>query len=479
MTIQFDCDHCGTTLRTHDSKAGKWLKCPKCLEVLTIPPPDLLADDEFEVIAAPTKQQPENATPTPADLISGAEISNNAVESPACSENPFRAPENDLETGSGQKRSISGRRVNAGLAKRFLGVLVDYLAMIVFFGPVCFTQSFLYVMGDDAQYDDAILAILLLLCGSASFLGLNLYLMIKRGQSIGKYFVGTHVRDVTTNANASFVRIVALRSLFSGLFSAIPGVVLYLVLMWSVFSGVRLWSLSFVPVVQSLSLVIPVAVLSYALFDTTRIFRKDRRCWHDVIAGTYVYGLGTACPKCGKEMSAGDTECPECAEGLKVAKTTSHRKNAGTGQQFLGALVDTVATCLFVLPPWWVARFPLLQSLPSSHVPGRNGVIVLSVTLVFGVLPLLVINLILMIRRGQSVGKYVVGTQVRDIETNAKAQFRQIFVLRSLINNLISMIPLVGWVYAICDACMVFNAERRCQHDLIAGTYVAEYDPSA
>ena len=96
------------------------------------------------------------------------------------------------------------------------------------------------------------------------------------------------------------------------------------------------------------------------------------------------------------------------------------------------------------------------------------------ILMVFGALALLIVQLYLLINRSQSVGKYLVKTQIFDYETRTPAGFVKTFLLRGVVNNLITNIPCVGAIYAIVDPLFVFSEEHRCLHDQIAGTYVVD-----
>lgn len=94
--------------------------------------------------------------------------------------------------------------------------------------------------------------------------------------------------------------------------------------------------------------------------------------------------------------------------------------------------------------------------------------------LMLGVLLTLATQLYLLISRSQSIGKWLVGTQVWDYETNEPAGFVKIFLLRGFVNGLIGAIPYIGPIYSLVDILVIFGEEHRCLHDQIAGTYVVD-----
>ncbi|MBI5694009.1 MAG: RDD family protein [Verrucomicrobia bacterium] len=78
--------------------------------------------------------------------------------------------------------------------------------------------------------------------------------------------------------------------------------------------------------------------------------------------------------------------------------------------------------------------------------------------------------------RGQNLGKLLVGARVVRVDTGAPAGFLRGAVLRfalpvSIVFLLNLAFPL-GFVFLVVDYCFIFRQDRRCLHDLIAGTRV-------
>jgi uncharacterized RDD family membrane protein YckC len=95
--------------------------------------------------------------------------------------------------------------------------------------------------------------ILLGLGGIGIFLAFNGYLLAKHGQTIGKRLVRTRIVSIKDDSILPFGRVVGLRYL-------------------------PLWIIGQVPLLGPL----------ISLIDSLFIFRKDRRCLHDHLAGTRV-----------------------------------------------------------------------------------------------------------------------------------------------------------------------------------------------
>lgn len=175
----------------------------------------------------------------------------------------------------------------------------------------------------------------------------------------------------------------------------------------------------------------------------------------------------TLCPMCDEPISPQDAICPWCGEKTKKKKRSSF-PIADPGKRLMGALADVFATFVFVLPGGILLA---ASGGPESESPLLPISIIL---LGLSLLALVVLQLYLLITRSQSIGKYLVKTQIFDYETRQPAGFVKTFVLRGIVNQLIGGIPCVGPIYAITDILFVFSSEHRCLHDQIAGTYVVD-----
>jgi uncharacterized RDD family membrane protein YckC len=101
--------------------------------------------------------------------------------------------------------------------------------------------------------------------------------------------------------------------------------------------------------------------------------------------------------------------------------------------------------------------------LARTGTPFYGGVLVLLIVLAFVA--------VLVHRNGQSIGKKLLG--IKDVRTDgSRATLGRIFGLRYLVNTLLTMIPIIGGLYALVDVLMIFGSAKRCCHDYIADTIV-------
>ena len=158
-------------------------------------------------------------------------------------ENPYAAPEADVTVDEPLNLASRGARLG--------GAFVDFLiAMAVIWPTMYFIGYFEKAMEGTVGLADEIAMNAM---GFVTFLVVNGYLLATRGQTVGKLAAGTRIVSITDNKILPFHKIILLRYL-------------------------PLWVVAYVPLIG------PIIGLINPLF----IFREDRRCLHDHIAGTRV-----------------------------------------------------------------------------------------------------------------------------------------------------------------------------------------------
>jgi uncharacterized RDD family membrane protein YckC len=134
---------------------------------------------------------------------------------------------------------------------------------------------------------------------------------------------------------------------------------------------------------------------------------------------------------------------------------------ATRGKRLAGASVDLlfygVAAAILVLV---VGAFTRESMLTDVLVPGYAGI-----SIIF------VINLYLLHQNGQTLGKKIVGTRIV-MTDGSRAGLARIFVLRMLAPGMIGWVPYIGFPFGLADTLFIFREDRRCLHDLMAGTMV-------
>ncbi|PTR32919.1 putative RDD family membrane protein YckC [Luteibacter sp. OK325] len=142
------------------------------------------------------------------------------------------------------------------------------------------------------------------------------------------------------------------------------------------------------------------------------------------------------------------------------------RSNKATRGSRLGAvLIDSVILFALVLVTALAAG--LGRGVGKGLVPALPGVIVFGI---FG-LALLIGNIVLLSRFGQTLGKRAMGIAI--VRTDgSRCDLWRILVLRIFLVRVIAFVPFVGVIFSLVDMLVIFGEERRCIHDYMADTIV-------
>lgn len=86
-------------------------------------------------------------------------------------------------------------------------------------------------------------------------------------------------------------------------------------------------------------------------------------------------------------------------------------------------------------------------------------------------LALMIANLYFLTTRGQTLGKMVCKIKIVDL-AGQNPGFVKAVLLRAVVPGIIGAVPLLGSIFSLVDPLFIFREDRRCIHDLIAGTKV-------
>jgi uncharacterized RDD family membrane protein YckC len=136
---------------------------------------------------------------------------------------------------------------------------------------------------------------------------------------------------------------------------------------------------------------------------------------------------------------------------------------ATRGNRFLAALVDVVIQVAVLWLASLVLPWQIFDPDPSVAETAATGAISLAL--------FLALHGWLLVRDGQTLGKKLLGVRIVRPD-GSRADARRLLGLRYGIGWLLTLVPVAGPIYALLDALFIFRRDRRCLHDLIAGTIV-------
>lgn len=136
---------------------------------------------------------------------------------------------------------------------------------------------------------------------------------------------------------------------------------------------------------------------------------------------------------------------------------------ADPGSRAAAALIDTM-----------IPMLPVLVALPLGVAFGSGAVVQAGMkSVLVAALVVLTVNVVLLARSGQTIGKRALGLRI--LRSNGeRASLGRVFFTRSVLATALSMVPLIGWLFALGDLLAVFSADRRTLHDRLADTIVVD-----
>jgi uncharacterized RDD family membrane protein YckC len=160
-----------------------------------------------------------------------------------------------------------------------------------------------------------------------------------------------------------------------------------------------------------------------------------------------------------------DINAPQIAgaENLTLAG-----RGARLGAQMLDGLVYLGASALAIIG--FVMMASSRKGGDPSPSPVALGLIGLGALLFLGVL---IFQLHKLSTTGQTLGKKWMNVRVVKLD-GSPVSFSSVVLLRAFVPGLLGAIPYLGSIFSLVDIFFIFREDRRCIHDLIAGTRVVE-----
>lgn len=150
---------------------------------------------------------------------------------------------------------------------------------------------------------------------------------------------------------------------------------------------------------------------------------------------------------------------------------------AGRGERLLAQLLDNViafACCLpgLILIALAAAKAGISVGGNMSDLATAAGMAAGLIVLCAAAFVLFVVQLWMLITRGQTLGKKALGLRIVAFENETNPGFVRVFLLRVLVPAVVGAVPYLGIFFTMTDICFIFREDRRCIHDLIANTKV-------
>jgi uncharacterized RDD family membrane protein YckC len=190
-----------------------------------------------------------------------------------------------------------------------------------------------------------------------------------------------------------------------------------------------------------------------------------------------------------KDYLEGAYSPPDSDVNAGLASVPSGVELAERGTRLLAVMLDGALACIPFLPMFGLSLyfFGLMQFRPPAgggstgqSVPGIGDekllvMVIAGIGIGFlGLLGLAIYQWVLISRTGQSLGKKWTGIRIELVDGGA-VNFTSGVLLRNWVPKLMGIVPYLGALFHLVDALFIFREDRRCIHDLIAGTRVVRH----
>lgn len=140
------------------------------------------------------------------------------------------------------------------------------------------------------------------------------------------------------------------------------------------------------------------------------------------------------------------------------------------------ALLDGVIALILIVPVMVLGGY--WTAVMNAAIQGRS--VPLPLTIMWSAIGLVLFLLVQgypLHRWAQTWGKRIVGVQIVDMQ-GGQPGLVHLLVRRYLPVQLAALVPFLGNLFLMVDSLFVFRQDRRCVHDLIAGTQVIVRRPA-
>ena len=165
-------------------------------------------------------------------------------------------------------------------------------------------------------------------------------------------------------------------------------------------------------------------------------------------------------------MSEDNPYAPPISDLTGVVDFMGDTELAGRWTRFVASFVDGIIGLCYAIPIlYMLGTFSyIVAKQQPPHLLTIAGA-------VLGFIGFLLVHGYLLKTNGQTVGKKLTGIRIVDLDGNLP-DFAKVILLRYLPMSLVAMIPVLGGCLSLVDVLFIFRQDRRCIHDLLAGTKV-------
>ncbi len=200
-------------------------------------------------------------------------------------------------------------------------------------------------------------------------------------------------------------------------------------------------------------------------------------CWTDGMAEWQPLGAKFSSPVFAPPPSAAASINPYAAPASNVLRApgaVAAQELADRGTRLGASFIEGFVFLLAALPI--IIAVGISEASSADAEPAEMNVLMIALGALL-VLGAFIYQLVLLATRGQSIGKRIVGIRIVTHPEGDNPGGVKTILMRGFLTGIISNIPILGPIFSIVNICFIFREDRRCIHDLIAGTQVVNGQP--
>ena len=155
-----------------------------------------------------------------------------------------------------------------------------------------------------------------------------------------------------------------------------------------------------------------------------------------------------------------------------VVADISDGELADRGTRLGAALIDGIIMLVVVAPLMYFGGY-WTTAMAAATAGERVGFGITMMWALIGFAAFALVQFVPLNATGQTWGKKLLGIKIVDM-AGVKPPVLRLLGLRYLPWHVGSNVPLIGWLLGLVNILLIFRADRRCGHDLIAGTQVVK-----
>lgn len=155
---------------------------------------------------------------------------------------------------------------------------------------------------------------------------------------------------------------------------------------------------------------------------------------------------------------------------LVIDRDEAGLEHADRIQRLSAVVLDTLIRFVLVMPAFWFSGY--IDRSMTEQTSTMEEVVWTCVAVM-----LFLASQVYPLRHwGQTWGKRIVGIRIVNLD-GSNPDLWTLLGTRYGLFEFAVQVPLIGGLLAVVDSLMIFRADRRCLHDLVAGTRVVKGNP--